>query len=196
MTVQAPLILASTSTYRRELLDRLGLPFMVEPPGVDETPLAGESPSAAARRLSLAKARAVAGRHPGALVIGSDQTATLDGTDIIGKPGDHARAVAQLRAASGRTLRFHTGLALVQDDREAACVVDTDVRYRPLDDDVIERYLRRERPYDCAGSSKVETLGIALLEAVRSDDPTALVGLPLIALTGLLTAFGRPPLAP
>jgi septum formation protein len=194
MPTNAALILASTSPYRRELLTRLGLPFEIEAPDVDETPRPAESPAQTAQRLALAKARAVAARRPNALVIGADQTATLDGMVIVGKPGDHPGAVFQLRAASGRTMHFHSGLALIQGNREQACVVDTVVAYRRLADAAIERYVVRERPYDCTGSAKVEASGIALLEWVRSDDPTALIGLPLIALTSMLAEFGRPPL--
>ncbi|HMN82486.1 MAG TPA: Maf family protein, partial [Burkholderiaceae bacterium] len=168
------------------------MPFDVIAPEVDETPVAGETPHACANRLSLAKARAVAALHPAAWVIGSDQTATLDGATIVGKPGSHARAVEQLRAASGRVMTFHTGLALVRHDRGHArtTVVDTRVRLRPLDDAMIDAYLAREQPYDCAGSAKVEALGITLMEAVEGTDPTALEGLPLIALTTLLTEAG------
>lgn len=189
-----PLVLASTSPYRRELLGRLGLPFETVAPQVDESPLPGEPASALALRLSLAKAEAVAARHPEALVIGSDQAATIDGHALIGKPGTHRRAVEQLRAASGRCLHFHTGLALLcaASGFRRAEVVETRVRFRRLDDAEIETYLAREPAYDCAGSAKVEGLGIALLESVEGPDPTALVGLPLVALTGLLAAAGRP----
>lgn len=190
------LILASTSPYRRELLERLRLPFAVEPPQVDETPLAGETPRAAAARLAKAKADAIAARWPGALVIGSDQTATLDGATIIGKPGGHRQASAQLRAASGRTMVFHTALALVRaaDDFSYEQAVETRVTFRMLTDAEIEAYLRAEQPYDCAGAAKSEGLGIALLEAIDGQDPTALVGLPLIALTDGLRRAGRSPL--
>lgn len=186
------LVLASTSRYRRELLARLVERFDIEAPGVDEAPLPGETPVDAAVRLALAKARAVSRRRPDALVIGSDQTATLDDVGIIGKPGDHARAKAQLRAASGRTMVFHTALSVVCPARgfERTEVVDTRVRFRRLDDATIEAYLAREPAYDCAGSAKSEGLGIALIEAIDGPDPTALVGLPLIALTALLAAAG------
>ena len=186
-----PLVLASTSSYRRALLQRLGLPFDVEAPGVDEAPRPGERPAAIARRLSMEKAAAVAARRPDALVIGSDQTATLDGDDVIGKPGTHERAVAQLRAASGRTMTFHTGLCLWRPGAppEVDCV-DTRVRFRRLDDGEIERYLRAERPYDCAGSARSEGLGVVLLEAQEGPDPSALVGLPLIRLSAMLRAAG------
>lgn len=187
-----PLILASTSRYRKELLDRLGVSFDVEAPAVDEAPQTGETPYATALRLARLKALAVAARHRDAVVIGSDQTATLDGTTVIGKPGTHERAVAQLRAASGQALVFHTGLSVVRlaTGFERTLVVDTRVRFRTLSDAQIERYLQREPAYDCAGSAKSEGLGISLLEAIEGGDPTALVGLPLIALTGLLGAAG------
>jgi septum formation protein len=191
-----PLILASTSRYRQALLQRLGLPFTIEASGVDETAEPGESPRAAAIRLARAKAAAVAARQPDALVIGSDQTATLDGVEIIGKPGDHARALDQLRAASGRTMSFHTALALLraEDGLVDEQVVDTRVRFRTLSEDEIEAYLRAEQPYDCAGSAKSEGLGIALLESIEGPDPSALVGLPLIALCTALRRAGRAPL--
>ncbi len=196
MTSARPaLILASTSRYRRELLERLRLPFSVQAPDVDERPLAGEAPAATARRLALAKARAVADKHPDALVIGSDQVAELDGVPI-GKPGNHKRAVEQLRAMSGRTVVFHTAVAVVRlsSGFEAEALVPATVRVRRLSDSEIEHYLRSEQPYDCAGSAKSETLGIALLDAIESDDPTALVGLPLIRSCALLRAAGLDPL--
>src|SRR5690606_23355634 len=157
-----------------ELLSRLRLPFEVEAPGIDETAHAGELPAAIALRLAAEKAHAVARRHPRALVIGSDQVATLDGRSAIGKPGDHDGARAQLRAASGRTLLFHTALCVTRqsDDFDQRTRVDTRVRFRHLDDDGIERYLRIEQPWDCAGAAKVEGLGIVLLEAIEGDDPT------------------------
>ncbi|MGE3863882.1 MAG: Maf family nucleotide pyrophosphatase, partial [Burkholderiaceae bacterium] len=191
------LILASTSRYRRELLQRLRLPFSVESPQVDETALPGETPSQLALRLAAAKARAVAQRHPTALVIGSDQAATLDDRLAIGKPGSHENAVAQLRAASGRTLRFFTAVSLQRQDDgfEATELVETRVRFRRLDEAEIERYLRLEQPYDCAGAAKAEGLGIALLEAIDGDDPTAIIGLPLIALGRMLRQAGCSPLA-
>ena len=185
------LILASTSIYRRELLARLRLPFDAIPPGVDETALAGESPQQQATRLSHLKARAVAERFPDALVIGSDQTSTLDGLTTIGKPGDHERATAQLRAASGRSMVFHTGLCLWRPDSTPLIeCVDTRVRFRTLDDAQIERYLLAETPYDCAGSAKSEGLGVSLLESQEGSDPTALIGLPLIRLCGMLRQAG------
>jgi len=189
------LILASTSRYRRELLERLRLPFRALSPGTDETPLPGEAPAALAERLALAKARALASRFPDAVVIGADQVADVDGA-AIGKPGDHARAVEQLRAMSGRTIVFQTALAVVRASAGFAEVrrVPVPVRFRRLTDAEIEFYLRTEQPYDCAGSAKCETLGIALLEAIESDDPTALIGLPLIATCALLRAAGLDPL--
>ena len=197
MTVRPALILASTSRYRRELLERLRLPFTVESPEVDETPLPGEQPAALAQRLSLAKARAVAAKHPEAVVIGSDQVADLDGTPV-GKPGTHERAVQQLRAMSGRSVVFQTGVAVVCEARgfSGAALVPVTVRFRTLNDAEIEHYLRTEQPYDCAGSAKSETLGIALLDAIESDDPSALVGLPLIRTCALLRQAGIDPLAP
>lgn len=192
----SPLILASTSRYRRELLARLRLPFDVVSPAVDETPLHGEAPSALAARLALAKAQAVAGYNPDAVVIGADQVADLDDR-ALGKPGTHERAVQQLRAMRGRTVRFHTALAVVRA-RDGFCqqaLATVNVRFRELADREIEAYLQAERPYDCAGSAKCETLGIALVEAIESDDPTALVGLPLIRTAAMLRAAGLDPLA-
>ena len=186
-----PLILASTSTYRRELLQRLRLPFEVVWPEVDEASLPGENPRDLALRLALAKARAVATRQPSAAVIGSDQVADLDG-EPLGKPGTHERAVAQLRRMRGRTVVFQTAVAVVcQDsDFEQVELASTRVRFRDLTDAEIESYLRAETPYDCAGSAKSEGLGIALLDTIESDDPTALVGLPLIRTARLLRAAG------
>jgi len=195
MNTRPPLILGSTSRYRRELLERLRLPFDVHAPDVDETPHAGETPAALAQRLALAKARAVAAVHPNAVVIGSDQVADLDGQPI-GKPGTHERAVAQLRAMRGRSIVFQTAVAVVRSatQYEATALVPVTVRFRDLSDAEIEHYLRAEQPYDCAGSAKCETLGIALLDAIESDDPTALVGLPLIRTSALLRAAGIDPL--
>jgi septum formation protein len=196
MARMPPLILGSTSRYRRELLERLRLPFAVQAPDVDETPQAGELPAELALRLALAKARAVAVANPDAVVIGADQVADLDGTPV-GKPGTHERAVAQLRAMSGRQVVFQTAVAVVRADRgyERALLAPVRVRFRGLSDAEIETYLRLEQPYDCAGSAKCETLGIALLESIESDDPTALVGLPLIRTCALLREAGLPPLA-
>ncbi|MFA7619887.1 MAG: Maf family nucleotide pyrophosphatase [Thiohalomonadaceae bacterium] len=185
------LVLGSTSPYRRELLARLGLAFEVDAPDVDEHALPGEAPDALVRRLAEAKARAVAARHPGALVIGSDQVAVLDGV-ILGKPGDHARAMQQLRAASGKTVLFQTGLCLF-DDRNGSAQVDVvpfRVVFRTLSDAQIENYLRRERPYNCAGSFKSEGLGISLFQRLEGDDPNALIGLPLIRLVDMLAEAG------
>lgn len=189
------LILASTSRYRRELLQRLRVPFDVVSPGVDETPSPGEAPADLARRLALAKARAVAQAHPGAVVIGSDQVADLAGTPI-GKPGTHDRAVEQLRAMSGRSVIFQTAVAVVREDiaHRSEVLVPVVVRFRTLRDDEIEHYLLTEQPYDCAGSARSESLGIALLDAIESDDPTALVGLPLIRTAAMLRAAGIDPL--
>ena len=193
---QSPrLVLASTSRYRRELLARLRMPFEIESPEVDETPRSGERPEELAQRLAVAKARAIASRYPAAVVIGSDQVADLDGM-CIGKPGSHERATEQLRAMSGRTVVFHTAIAVLCQARAfaAAAIVPVTVRFRTLNHTEIERYLRAEQPYDCAGSAKCETLGIALLEAIESDDPTALVGLPLIKTCDLLRRAGIDPL--
>ena len=196
MTASSALILGSTSRYRRELLERLRIPFEVRSPDIDESPLPGEAPAALASRLALAKAQAVAARHPGAVVIGSDQVADLDGQSV-GKPGSHERAVEQLRAMSGRSVVFQTAVAVVRRDSGFAgsALVPVTVRFRSLGEAEIERYLRIEQPYDCAGSAKSETLGIALLEAIESNDPTALVGLPLIKTCELLRAAGLDPLA-
>ena len=186
-----PLVLGSTSAYRRELLARLGRPFITATPAVDETPRAGEAPRALALRLALAKARDVAARHPEAIVIGADQVADLAGQPL-GKPGTHARAVAQLRAMSGHTVVFQTALSVVcaATDFEQSDLAAVEVRFRALEDGEIERYLRAEQPYDCAGSAKSEGLGIALLESIHNDDPTALIGLPLIRTARLLRAAG------
>lgn len=185
------LILASTSRYRRELLGRFGLPFEAMAPDVDERPHANETPAALAERLAQAKAQTVAAGDPEAWVIGSDQVAELDGA-AIGKPGDHARAVEQLQRASGRELRFHTALCLTRAEAATAWIHRdvTTVRFRALAQVEIERYLLAERPYDCAGSFKSEGLGIALFDAIDSRDPTALIGLPLIALAALLRRAG------
>lgn len=185
------LVLGSTSVYRRELLARLRLPFIVAAPDVDETPLPGEAPAALARRLALAKARAVANLHPDCIVIGSDQVADLHGQPL-GKPGTHDRAVAQLQAMRGQTVIFQTAVAVVC---KASGFVQEDlapvrVQFRDLGDAEIEQYLRAETPYDCAGSAKSEGLGISLLEAIDNDDPTALVGLPLIRTCRMLRAAG------
>ena len=185
------LILASTSPFRRELLARLALPFTAQAPDTDETRQPAESAPALVARLARAKAEAVAMREPNALLIGSDQAAVLD-NDILGKPGDHANALAQLRRASGRTVSFHTGLCLL-DSASGQCQVAVEtfrVVFRTLSETQIEHYLRREQPYGCAGSFKSEGLGIALFERLEGDDPTGLIGLPLIRLTRMLEAAG------
>lgn len=188
------LVLASTSRYRRELLGRIVARFGAVASDVDETPLPNEAPAALALRLAAAKARAVAALRPGAVVLGSDQVAELDGR-ALGKPGGHAQARAQLAASSGREVLFHTAVCIIAGDGEAHTAADlTRVRFRALAADEIERYLERERPYDCAGSFKSEGLGIALFEAIATDDPTALIGLPLIATCRLLRALGIDPL--
>lgn len=184
-----PLILASTSRYRQELLQRLGLPFGTARPEVDETPHAGEAPEALALRLARAKAAAVAELHPNACVIGSDQVAELDGT-ALGKPGSVAGAHAQLAAMSGRSVRFLTAVCVRGPHGEDSALDVTDVRFRQLDAETIARYIDAESPLDCAGSFKCEGLGIALFEAIRNDDPTALIGLPLIATARLLRQAG------
>ena len=197
MSKRPLLILGSTSRYRRELLERLRLPFEVHAPDVDETPRPGERPAVLAQRLALAKAHAVSALHPDAVVIGSDQVADLDGAPI-GKPGTHANAVAQLRSMRGRSVVFQTAVAVVRAStgHVGTALVPVTVRFRALSDAEIEHYLRTEQPYDCAGSAKCETLGIALLDAIESDDPTALVGLPLIRTSALLRAAGIDPLRP
>lgn len=187
------LILASSSAYRRELLARLKIPFEVRVPDVDETPAPGETAENLVARLALAKARRVAGSEPDALVIGSDQVAVYNG-DIVGKPCEHAHAVAQLRAASGRTVSLFTGLALVNSATGASqCeVVPFRVAFRELSDAQIENYLRKEQPYSCAGSVRSEGLGIALLERFEGEDPNTLIGLPLIRLVRMLEREGMP----
>lgn len=186
-----PLVLGSTSPYRRELLQRLRVPFAVDRPDVDETPRAGESPLALAKRLALSKALEVAQRHPHAVVIGSDQVADLDG-EPLGKPGNHTNAVRQLTRMSGKLVTFHTAVAVVclNTGFEALDVAPVEAWFRTLDPLEIEHYLRAETPYDCAGSARSEGLGIALLERIDSDDPTALVGLPLIRTARMIRAAG------
>ena len=193
--LRPPLILASTSPYRRDLLARLRLPFAVRAPDVDEAALAGEVPPALALRLAFAKARAVARLEPHAVVIGSDQVADLDGL-ALGKPGSQQRAVKQLQAMSGRSVVFHTAVAVVRSlpAYEASALVAVTVRMRCLSSAEIERYVALERPFDCAGSAKSEALGIALLESIESDDPTALIGLPLIRTCAMLREAGLDPL--
>lgn len=192
-TTDAPrrIVLGSTSRYRHELLSRLRLPFDTASPDVDETPRPGETPAALAARLAMAKAREVANRYPDAVVIGSDQVADLDG-EPLGKPGTHERAVVQLQRMRGRTVVFQTAVAVVciATGFEALDLAPVRVVFRDLDDAEIERYLRAEQPYDCAGSAKSEGLGIALLERIDNDDPSALVGLPLIRTCHMLRAAG------
>ena len=187
------LILASTSRYRRELLQRFGLPFDTARPEVDETALPGESPAATAERLSVEKARAVAAHHPQALIVGSDQVACM-GIQRFGKPGTTENAIAQLKSMRGNAVVFHTGVALVNAEtgRIQVCGVPTRVQFREMDDTEIARYVEKEMPLDCAGSAKAEALGITLLDALSTDDPTALIGLPLIALSRMLRAEGVP----
>lgn len=188
---QRKIILGSTSRYRRELLERLRVPFDTERPNVDETPLPGEAPATLARRLALAKAREVSQRFPEAVVIGSDQVADLGG-EPLGKPGTHDWAIAQLRRMRGQTVVFQTAVAVVcaATGFEQLDLAAVNVVFRDLDDQEIERYLRAEEPYDCAGSAKSEGLGIALLSRIDNDDPSALVGLPLIRTCHMLRAAG------
>ncbi|MDA8093924.1 MAG: Maf family nucleotide pyrophosphatase [Betaproteobacteria bacterium] len=185
------LVLASTSVYRRELLSRLQIPFVVASPDVDEAPRPGEPPAATALRLSEAKARAVKDRFPHALIIGSDQVADLDG-EAIGKPISRENAIRQLTRMQGKGVSFHTGLCVYNSlsDRAQCELVPYRVRFRPLTQAQIERYLAKEQPYNCAGSARTEGLGISLLEAMTGDDPTALIGLPLITLVRLLNNEG------
>lgn len=185
------LVLASTSIYRKELLSRLGLPFVTDAPDVEESRKGNESPRHLVQRLSEAKARAVAPRHPDALIIGSDQVAILD-DQILGKPGGHDHAVAQLRLAAGKRLQFLTGLCVLNVCSGVAQVdvVLYTVVFRSLSEEQIENYLRREQPYHCAGSFKSEALGIALCERYEGDDPNALIGLPLIRLIQMLEKEG------
>jgi septum formation protein len=196
MPVRPRLILASSSAYRQELLSRLQLPFEAISPDIDETPLPGETPPDTALRLAVAKAEAVAQAVGHALVIGSDQVATLDGAHI-GKPGSHANALLQLQTMRGREVIFHTALCVLDSRPDAPYRLQRDnvqtvVRFRDLPDTELDHYLRIEQPYDCAGSAKNEALGITIIESIRSDDPTALTGLPLIALTTMLRTAGMP----
>jgi 7-methyl-GTP pyrophosphatase len=187
------LVLASSSRYRRELLARLGLAFEVASPQVDERPLGNEAPPDTALRLAALKAQSVRAQHRDALIIGSDQVATSAGR-ALDKPGDHANAARQLRSLSGKRAEFHTALALLDaaSGRLQSVVVPCTVHFRELDDKTIENYLRREQPFDCAGSAKAEGLGIALIAAIETRDPTALIGLPLIELTSMLERAGLP----
>jgi septum formation protein len=187
------LVLASTSRYRKALLERLGLPFAVAAPDVDEAPLGGERPADTALRLSVLKAKSLHHKFADALIIGSDQVAAL-GSERLDKPGSHENAVRQLRSVSGKAVDFHTAVTLFDAStaKLQSKVVACRVTFRPLDDARIEAYLRREQPYDCAGSAKAEGLGIALIARMETDDPTSLIGLPLIALTGMLEQAGLP----
>lgn len=187
------LILASSSPYRKSMLKRLGIPFETQSPDIDETPLDKESPVELALRLSRAKAHAVAKSSPGALVIGSDQVATINGTPI-GKPGSFERAHAQLQELSGQTVEFHSALCVTDGKRDELADVITQCRFRTLSEDEIVNYLKRDEPYDTAGSAKAESLGIALMQSMQSDDPTAIIGLPLIELCRMLRTFGLNPL--
>lgn len=189
------LVLASTSVYRRQLLSRLGMEFECARPDIDETPLGNEGPGETADRLARAKASAVAPVFPDALIIGSDQVASCDGRRLD-KPGTHANAVVQLTWLSGRAARFDTAVCLLDagTNKVASRVVSCEVHFRVLGARAIEAYLRREQPYDCAGSAKAEGLGIVLLSRIDTEDPTSLIGLPLIALTSLLEAFGVSPI--
>jgi len=191
------LVLASTSRYRRALLERLGVPFTTTPPVADESPLPGETPAQTALRLAEVKARSVAAAHADALIVGSDQVANADGHPV-GKPGDRDHARAMLARLSGRTVVFHTGVALLDaaSGRCATALVDVRSTFRRLSPDDIAAYLDREQPYDCAGAVKSEGLGIALFESIASDDPTALIGLPLIRLTSMLRDAGVAVLSP
>jgi septum formation protein len=187
------LVLASGSRYRKELLGRLGLRFEVIPPDADETPVAGEAPPETALRLSLLKAKALQQSHGDALIIGSDQVAESGGR-IYGKPGNYDTALRQLRELSGKAVDFHTAVTLLDaaTGKHESRLVPCRVVFRPLDDRLIQRYLEKEQPYDCAGAAKAEGLGIALVQRIQTDDPSALIGLPLIALTGMLERAGLP----
>ena len=188
------IVLASSSPYRRELLERFGLPFSVEPPNIDESPLPGETPSALALRLAAAKAQTVAERRPGAVVVGSDQVASLDGR-IIGKPASGARAIRQLASFSGQRVEFLTGLAVARGESLRTHLDVTTARFQRFDGQRAERYVRRDNPLDCAGGIRFEGLGPLLLEGVDTEDPSAAIGLPLIALGRLLRLEGVDPLA-
>jgi septum formation protein len=193
MAQRRRLVLASTSRYRKALLERLGLDFELASPGVDEGALAGESAEETALRLSAAKAQAVKDRFADALIIGCDQVAAM-GSERFGKPGDHETAVRQLRRLSGNVVDFHTALSLLDaaSGRMESRLVPCRVHFRTLDERRIEAYLRRERPYDCSASAKAEGLGIALISRIETDDPSSLIGLPLIALTEMLERAGLP----
>lgn len=188
------LILASSSIYRRQLLERLRLPFEVIVPDVDESPLPSEAPDQLALRLARLKAQAIAEHHPDAIVIGSDQVAAL-GMQCLGKPGNHANAVAQLKQLQGQTVIFHTAVCVAQNTQINTVNVKTTCCFRPLSNAEIENYLAFERPYDTAGSAKAESLGISLMQSMQSNDPTAIIGLPLIELSRLLRELGLNPLS-
>ncbi|MEO8740610.1 MAG: Maf family nucleotide pyrophosphatase [Casimicrobiaceae bacterium] len=194
-TTTSPLILASSSIYRKELLQRLGVPFSVVVPAIDETPHPGEAPAEVTLRLAVAKARAVAATHPDALIIGSDQVAEFAG-EPVGKPRDRDQALAMLRRMQGQSIVFHTALALFNaaTGRLQTALVDVSTTFRTLDDAALAAYVDRDQPYDCAGAMRVETLGIVLCTRVASDDPTALIGLPLIRLTDMLLSEDVRPL--
>ncbi len=185
------LILASSSPYRQQLLQRLGVPFVAIAPNLDESPLPGETPKNLTLRLAQAKAQTLSTLHPNAWVIGSDQSADLNG-HVIGKPGTHSAALAQLKQMQGQVVVFHTALCLIGPNFCETIHVPTAVQFRNLPEQVLDQYLRLEQPYDCAGSAKSEGMGIILLEKIESEDPTALIGLPLIALTSLLHQAGIP----
>lgn len=191
MKPSSRIVLASSSTYRKALIARLGIDCRTAAPDIDERALPSEAPAATALRLAQAKAQRISEQEPAALIIGSDQVAVLD-DQLIGKPGSHAAAVLQLQAMSGKTVVFHTALCLLNSETHALQLanVPTTVRFRVLDAEQIERYLQQDQPYDCAGSAKIEALGITLVEQVESSDPTALIGLPLIALVTMLQNEG------
>jgi len=184
-----PLILASGSPYRAQMLDRLGLPFSTATSGIDETPEPDETPEALVRRLALGKAQHVAPGHPDALIIGADQVSVLD-DDILGKPGSRERAIAQIQRMSGKRVDYLSGIALLGPGIERVDIVPTRLTYRTLAQAEIERYVDRDQPFDCAGAMRSESLGIALLESLASDDPTALIGMPLIRIAQWLRAAG------
>ena len=189
-TMTKELILASSSRYRRELLDRLGLPYSAMSPDIDESALAGETPQDTAMRLAELKARAIWEAHPGAVVIGSDQVADLAGVKL-GKPHTRENAIRQLKSMQGNVVVFTTALCVIDGEGRAETVKSqTTIRMRELSDEAIEAYVDREKPFDCAGSAKIERLGIALMASVTSDDPTSLIGLPLMTLTSMLTRAG------
>lgn len=184
-----PLILASSSSYRAAMLDRLGLPFSTVASGIDETPEPGETPEALVRRLALAKARQVSDANPQALVIGADQVAVL-GDQVLGKPGAREQAIAQITRMSGQRVDYLSGLAMLGRGQQQVDIVPTRLKFRELEQSEIERYVDRDQPFDCAGAMRSESLGIALLESLSSDDPTALIGMPLIRIAQWLRAAG------